>query len=254
MGLSNDGSVCIVNEQGEATSGGSYLTYLRRIDGSPAVRLGDGFLGALSPDGTTLATLRMDLQATIELLPVSAGKPTSLPIGDVMPVSLNWYPDGRALLVTGLGREGRLQLYRQEVAGGPPHAASPLGYGWTLNGGVATPDGAGVIAIGPERKLYLCPSDGSAPRALPGLEAGLLPIRLSADGSTLYCGRSQESGAEILRYSMQGGRLESLRGVRSPAPVGTMFVSLGDVSPDGLHHLYNVVRITSQLFLVQGLR
>jgi hypothetical protein len=70
----------------------------------------------------------------------------------------------------------------------------------------------------------------------------------------LYCSRSQENGAEILRYSMQGGRLESLRGVRSPAPVGTMFVSLADVTPDGLHHLYNVVRITSQLFLVQGLR
>ncbi len=47
--LSADGKTLLFTESGEA-GGENYSSYLRETDGSPAVRLGDGFGFALSPD------------------------------------------------------------------------------------------------------------------------------------------------------------------------------------------------------------
>jgi serine/threonine protein kinase len=48
--MSPDGKTIIFSESGEAAAA-NYSIFLRKTDGSPAVRLGDGGFGALSPDG-----------------------------------------------------------------------------------------------------------------------------------------------------------------------------------------------------------
>jgi hypothetical protein len=48
--LSDDGTTLLFGEQNVLTDG-QYTLYLRRTDGSPAVRLGAGVGSALSPDG-----------------------------------------------------------------------------------------------------------------------------------------------------------------------------------------------------------
>ena len=50
--ISRDGKALLFSEGGDATrSGEDYVTYLRRTDGSAAVRLGPGFPLEISPDG-----------------------------------------------------------------------------------------------------------------------------------------------------------------------------------------------------------
>src|SRR5262249_46809283 len=49
-GISQDGRIVLANIIGEA-GGAKGSIYMRKTDGSPAVRLGDGFAFALSPDG-----------------------------------------------------------------------------------------------------------------------------------------------------------------------------------------------------------
>ena len=58
----------LFTETGEG-GGATYAVYLRKTDGSPAVRLGDGLAFGLSPDAKTAASARVgDLQPII-LLP-----------------------------------------------------------------------------------------------------------------------------------------------------------------------------------------
>src|SRR4029077_12407743 len=47
--MSADGSTILFNEQGEG-GGPNYSVFVRRTDGAPAVRLGDGYSRRLSPD------------------------------------------------------------------------------------------------------------------------------------------------------------------------------------------------------------
>ncbi|MGH9363944.1 MAG: protein kinase domain-containing protein, partial [Thermoanaerobaculia bacterium] len=54
-GLSDDGTTMLINEFGEAT-GRTGAYYLRKTDGSPAVRLGEGSANELSPDGKWVLT------------------------------------------------------------------------------------------------------------------------------------------------------------------------------------------------------
>ena len=100
--ISPDGQTVLFNEGGgEARAG----VYLRRMDGSPAVRLGDGGALALSPDGKWALCRRGD--DTI-LLPTGAGLPRVLKAtGIEFDDGGTFYPDGKRVL---LGREdGRRQ-------------------------------------------------------------------------------------------------------------------------------------------------
>src|SRR5262249_13461709 len=48
--ISDDGSKILFDETGDA-AGSTHGVYLRNTDGSPAIRLADGYAGQISPDG-----------------------------------------------------------------------------------------------------------------------------------------------------------------------------------------------------------
>src|SRR4029450_12587989 len=74
--VSRDGSMVLFRELPEgAGEGGS--TYLRKTDGSPAVRLGEGLAQALSPDGKWALSILTSPSPPI-LLPTRVGQATGL--------------------------------------------------------------------------------------------------------------------------------------------------------------------------------
>ena len=75
--ISPDGKTLIFDESGEAV-GARYGSFLRKTDGSPAVRLGDGAFSSLSPDGKWVASLEVGSPIQIQLLPTGAGHPRRL--------------------------------------------------------------------------------------------------------------------------------------------------------------------------------
>jgi Tol biopolymer transport system component len=79
--LSSDGKTILFGYEGEG-AGINYAVYLRKTDGSPAVRLGDGRSQRLSPDGKwALAVLFTPPQ--LALLPTGAGEARSLERGPI---------------------------------------------------------------------------------------------------------------------------------------------------------------------------
>ncbi|HEY3125329.1 MAG TPA: WD40 repeat domain-containing serine/threonine protein kinase, partial [Thermoanaerobaculia bacterium] len=98
--LSEDGKTLVFSELG-AGGGVGYSVYLRRMDGSPAVRLGEGEALALSPDGKwVLAALVRSSPVSLVLFPSGAGEARPLPKDSINHESgprgvASFFPDGR---------------------------------------------------------------------------------------------------------------------------------------------------------------
>ena len=69
--LSSDGKILLFVESGDG-GGPHYTTFIRGTNGTPAVRLGEGFALALSPDGKW-ALARTPDSNNVALLPTGVG-------------------------------------------------------------------------------------------------------------------------------------------------------------------------------------
>ncbi len=169
--ISNDGKTVYICESGEGSSPG-YDLYLRRTDGSPPVRLGEGGLVALSPDGKWVfaAPARPD-KPHLALLPTGAGDPKVISIGDLSleAATGSFLPDGKRIVFTASRPSDGTRLYALGVEGGAPRPLSPVGYRSFAQS--VSPDGKFVVASGPDQKQYLFPLDGGEPAVIPGFSA-----------------------------------------------------------------------------------
>ena len=124
VSLSADGKTLLFREEGEA-GGPSYAVSLRRTDGSPAVRLGDGASLALSPDGKWALGSRGGNQTELFLLPTGAGEPKQLDGHGIIHTHAMWFPDSQRILFAGTAPNQGPRLYVQDIAGDKVDAISP---------------------------------------------------------------------------------------------------------------------------------
>ncbi len=119
--ISPDGKTVLFNEGGGDARAG---VYLRRMDGSPAVRLGDGQALALSPDGKWALCRSGD--ETV-LLPTGAGQGRAIKVPQIeFSGGGTFSPDGKRVLLTGRAaseRSGR--LYAVTLEGGKALPVTP---------------------------------------------------------------------------------------------------------------------------------
>ena len=95
--LSLDGKTLVLTESGEG-SGGTPAVYLRKTDGSPAVRLGEGSAVALSPDGKwVLATVSAGAGKPERLVLLPTGPGETRVVNDRLEFFTGgaWLPDGK---------------------------------------------------------------------------------------------------------------------------------------------------------------
>jgi len=254
MGLSETGDTVLIAEQGETTGAAGGIIYLRKSDGSPAVRLGDGFLAALSPDQHWVSTLDVRSPTSITVLPTGPGQSRRTSTGTIQPNCLGWFPDSRRITFTGADQGGSPRVYDVDVDSGELKPLTSEGFGSPLFSNPVSPDSKRLATIGPGRRPFLYPLDGGEPHALQGLEAGIVPMRFSADGRFLFCSHSGNASAEILRFDLEQGGSEVLRKVQLRDPNGALSLNPVDITPDGSKYMYIYIRVTSDLFIVEGLR
>jgi eukaryotic-like serine/threonine-protein kinase len=259
--LSADGRTAVF---GEVRGGGGPKSaiYLRRTDGSPAIRLADGYPEDLSPDGKWVLARPTDERRGWVLLPTGAGSPRSLPRGRVTGFfDANWLPDGTGVVFGGseAGHGGR--IYVQDIAGSAPRAVSPEGV-QTI--GLATPDGRFVEgSAGGTHALY--PVNGGEPLVLSFLTPEDFAIQWSADGRFLYVlrerpwpdGAAQVFGsveAPINRIDAKTGRREIWKTLAPPDRIGLEAINKVLVTPDGRGYCYGYLWTFSSLLTVDGLK
>ncbi len=257
--LSNDGKTVLFDEEG--VGGGArygktqeltYSVYIRSIDGSAAVRLGEGSAEALSPDQKWVIAQIPGSPAQFRLLPTKAGEAQPLTNDAINHNGARWMPDGKKFVFSGNepGRGGR--LYVQDVAGGQPVAIAPEGVNGTAF--AVSPDGLTVAAIGPDLKGYLYSTSGSGePRVIPGLEPGDLPTSWSQDGHSLFVYQTGEVPAKVYRVDLAGGKRSLWKQLVPGDPAGVATIGPILVTPDGKAFVYGFHRTLADLYLVEGL-
>ncbi len=247
--ISADGKLVVFDEQQLAPHG----IYLRPLDGSPAVRIGEGRSFGISPDGRWILTTRKLGAGELALLPTGAGEPRNLPKFDIALQTASWFPDGRRILISGSEPGHRDRLYVQDLPDGKPRAISPDGIGAAPYGAVS-PDGKWVIAGGPGLKVAIFPVDGKELRPVPGVGADDLPLGWNVDSHSLYVLSSKEIPTRIDLLDVESGRRTPWKEFRPPDPAGVFNVGPARITPDGKAYVYSYRRLLDDLFLVTGLK
>jgi serine/threonine protein kinase/Tol biopolymer transport system component len=249
--LSADGKTLLFREEGEA-GGPSYAVYLRKTDGTSAVRLGDGQSLALSPDGKWALSSRGNSQTDLFLLPTGPGEPRQLEGHGIIHTAAAWFPDGRRIVVAGTEANHGARLYIQDITTNKVDAISPEGTNALAF--ALSPDGQQVAGVGPDGKGYFFPVGPGQPKPIAGLNEGETPISWSADGRSLIVYRGGELPAQVYRLEIASGHRTLWKQLMPPDPAGVEYV--GPVLPtaDGTAYAYGYRRLLSDLYLVEGLQ
>jgi hypothetical protein len=251
--LSDDGHTLLLEEEGEG-AGLAYAVYVRRTDGSPAVRLGEGGALALAPDGKS-ALGRPGRGNALTILPIGPGRPQTLALGDLTCQFAEFFPDGKRILLAANPPDGPARLFVLEATGGAPRAVGPESVGITIESVArrVSPDGRYVAAAGPDGQTALYPTAGGPPRMIPGLDPGEIVIRWTADERGLYVYRpATVSKVEIL--DLATGRRTPWNALSPADPAGVLMVRPILISRDGRSYVYSYTRSTEDLYLAEGLK
>ena len=246
--MSNDGKSLVFVELSYG-EGRNAAIYLRKTDGSPAVRLGYGNRPSLSPDGKWVVCIRRDAaRARLMLLPTGPGESRFLNVEGVYFESLGWFPDSKRVVFTGneQGHPVRTWIYDLDS-----DKATPLTTEGT-RGGPVSPDGRWFV-IADVHQLSLAPVTGGAPRKIAQLQNGEEVVRWSGDGRYLFLRQPEEDTEKISRLEVANGRKEPWRTLKVPEP-GAEFLGLLALSEDGKECAFSFQHDLANLYLVKGLQ
>ena len=255
--LSRDGQTLLFTDRSRAGSlqdAGNTASYLRRTDGSPAVRLGEGTAQALSPDGQWVLSLEHGTPPRLMLLPTGPGEPRPIPLGDIKGWRADLLPDGKKILVWGSAPDEGDRVFVQDLEG-QKRRALPEGFHLFWYGSTVSPDGKHVAAAGPGQKLVLIPIDGGEPQPVPGALTWEAPVGWSDDGRSLYVfGSPIELPVKIHRIDLASGRRELWKEIQPSDPAAFGGFTNITFTPDRKSYAYGMNRYLSTLYLVEGLK
>jgi Tol biopolymer transport system component len=248
--MSLDGKRILFAETGEG-GGAGYSVYIRRTDGSPAVRLGEGAAQDLSPDGEwALAIVHQASDPQLVAYPTGAGEPKLFSKEGLSVYGATFMPDGKQIVLTASEPGHGTRVYLRSFDGGKPRAVTPEGY---TGAGIVAPDGKWTIVVGPDRKRYLYPLSGGEPTVIPGLDLEDSVDQKSTDGRFLFVHRGGEMPAKVFRLEISSGKKELWRTLMPGDAAGVLEMSVGP-TPSGEAYAYSYIRTLSDLYLVDGVK
>jgi serine/threonine protein kinase/Tol biopolymer transport system component len=252
--ISADGKLLIFDEEGDG-GGPNYSIFLRKTDGSPATRLGEGIAGALSSDGNWVISVLPTTPSQIVLLPTGAGSPKRLERFSIEDYGVtDFFPDGKRILFSGTEHGHAMRNYVQDLEGGKPKPITPEGVASVWKTHPISPDGKSIIALDPDGKLYIYPSDGGERRPLPGVAPGDIPLRWGGDGSSIFVSQQGEIPAKVFRVDMATARRNLVAELSVPDRTGLTGIRYIQITADGKSYAYTFSRFLTELYLIEGLK
>ena len=248
--LSDDGQWLLFEEQGQG-GGPEYSVYMRRTDGSPAVRLGEGVSQAISPDGRWVMAIPIGRTSHLSILPRGTGTARTVELPGFDLSSARWLPDGKRILLSANENERPMRVYVMDTENDAPRPVTEEGIEFPV---VVAPGGEMFAATSPQGVPMLFPVDGEAPRPIPGVEEGDRVVAWSGDGSYLFAARRAGVPKRIYRIDLRTGKRILWKELMPADRAGLLDIGFVDFSGDGLAYAYSYRRFLSTLYLVKGLR
>lgn len=255
--ISADGAQISFDDWGSA-AGATGLAYVRKTDGSDAIKLGQWGEPVLSPDQTQVFTFdatTVDAPRFV-LLPTGAGEMQRLSSSGMQgAASLGWMPDQKAVYYAGDDGHG-WRMYIQEIAGGAPRSITPL-ISLKRNhyeSHLVSPDGKLIFARDVSGQGELYPIAGGEPRAIPGWSSEDIWVTWCADGRSAYVYRDDKISAPAYRLDLTTGKRELLMTLVPADAAGVTAIVNVRMTADGKAYGYSYLRELSDLFLVEGVK
>jgi Tol biopolymer transport system component len=242
--ISRDGLMVLFEEQGL-----NYHTFVRNVDGSPAVEIGSGYGVALSNDKAWALSLRFpDSGPELWLEPVGPGRARRLSPAGLVPFSFGQFlADGKRIVFTGRQGDRPPRIYVQALDGSAPKAVTEEGF----IGALVSPDERWVAATGPAGPV-LVPFEGGPPTPIRGTQPGDSPRRWTNDGQ-IFVATVTPTSLRIDRLNPWTGERALWRQTSAPAFTG-MRISPPFITPGGNAYTYGYTMSSSDLYVVSGVR
>jgi hypothetical protein len=250
--LSRDASEVLFTDQ---TGQGSvqYGVYVRKRDGSPAVRIGEnGFGSDITPDGKfALVVNADDTQRRIQIVPGGTGEKKILHWDGVQPIWAQWFPDGEHILLTANIPPGKpAGLYVTDAKGATPRL---IVEGAQSRAGVS-PDGAWII-YGRDGTRFIQSTTSTEMKDVPNFPTDQRAIAWSAGAEHLFTQAADDSGVKLTRVDLKTGIAEPWQTIRPKDQVGQRPMSNPvAITPDGKWMAYYYVNELDQLYVTDGLK
>lgn len=227
--------------------GPNYGVVLRKTDGSQTLRLGEGLPQGLSPDGQWAAAIISE-SGRLVLYPTGPGAAVGIDIAPIVrPISSQWFPDGKGLLVCGTAAAGAPRCYRVDRTGGPTRPLAPEGVVARV-----APDGATLLLALPDGRYQRSTLDGGTPTPVAGLRPGDLIVAWSRDSRSVYVQSGIQVPAHVERVVLATGARTVVREL-TPSGVATVTsLYVADWVDDGRWYAYRFTSLPSTLFVVSG--
>ena len=205
--LSQDGQTLLFSE---TALGANYAVCLRKTDGSPVLRLGEGWPADLSADGKWVLAVVQSLPPKLLIYPTGAGETRQLERGAIEHyATAQWFHDSKSVLISGNEPGKGTRFYVQEL-GAAPKPVTPE----DTRDGLLSADGKLILARGPEGKYFIYPIVGGEARPVPGLTQTDILALWSADGRSALVYRRAEIPCRLEQVDLATGRRMLFKGSR----------------------------------------
>jgi hypothetical protein len=251
--LSPDGQTLLFSE---TTLGTNYAVCLRKVDGSPVLRLGEGWAADLSSDGKWVLAIIQSLPPKLLVYPTGAGETRQLERGEIEHYSTaQWFRDGKDVLISGNEPGKGTRFYVQEL-GGIPRPVTPE----DTRDGLLSADGKHLLAKGPEGKyaIYsIATSDSGgksddAPQPISGLTEADVLAQWSADGRSALVYRRTEIPYRLERVNLVSGQRTLFKELAPADRTGLLSMREVFVTDDQRSYAYTAYYQVSSLFVSEN--
>jgi hypothetical protein len=241
--------------EGHEAENPHYASFLRDIDGSPAVRVGEGLSTQISPDRKWVLALPVAATPTPVLQPVGLGEPRPIPVPGIEGIAwVGFFPDGANMLVVGSTPERPRRPYVMPLAGGAPSLLWDQAIEINRNAGIPiSPDGDRVALcfVSGECVVYSRRTNTATP--IPNVASNEEPVGFDTTGQQIHLARAVEGGYDVDRVVVATGERAPLRSIRTPDRTAIVYVGRPILTADGSRHVFSYYRNHSDLYLVEGL-
>jgi hypothetical protein len=244
--ISADGGTLAVSDWGRS-AGANYAVILRKMDGSPALHLGEGSALELSPDGKWVLVNVPSQPARVMLYPTGPGEPRRIDGGELEAYSDgHWFADGRSVFLCGNAAGRAPRCYVRSLDPPDLRPATPEG----VDIGVVSPDGKSAVVRRVTGETLLCPLNGGTPRPLPFIAAHERLARFSPDGAKVWVLR----GNRVESVDLATGRRETLSELGVAGGAGMTNVTAITLADDPRSYAYTAAEYSSRLFQIEGVK
>jgi len=250
--ISRDGQSVLFEDSSEA-AGSQYAVAIRKIDGTPPVHLGEGSGGRLSPDGKWAVSILPGNKGEVKLLPIGPGQPrqVSTPGLDIQNGSSRFLADGKRITLDAIEPGHGVRTYLVDIEGGKPVPITPEG----ITGGLISPKGEYILRADDAGVLTAYPTlGGGAPRPIPNLMPGLIPIQWSEDNASFFAYLPDQIPTKIFRVNPVSGKATPLQELQPAMTAGVVDIAPVVAARDGSRFAYSYYQVFSVLYLISGLR